>query len=144
MVDRPLGGFPPLNDHGLEVLRKSGEPVATPIDSAKVEYQLRIRSMPGSVVAPDSVNTIPNIANISAPIAGTEYSYALPINCKKFLLQSRFGGEIKFAYGFGETSTDFLTIWKGVSFTDINFYDTRTIYFTSTKTGDVIEVATWV
>jgi len=87
-------------------------------------------------------NTTPDIANVSCPIAGTEYNYALPAGCRKFLLRSRNLSKITFAY---ETAaTNVLTLENGVSFEDSNTYLNQTLYFKCSKAEDIVEVVTYV
>ena len=90
-----------------------------------------------------SVDTTPDIQNISVPNKDTEQNYTLPTNTKGFILRSRSKATLRLAYGALETNTKYLTIPAGNSFTDSNFYTSQTIYFQSSKDGDVVELVVY-
>jgi len=87
--------------------------------------------------------TNPIIANISAPTANTEYSYAFPTDTKKFLLQAR-KGTLRVAFSSGGTNTTYLTIAVGCNYVIDNIKTSVTVYFQSNKPSDVIEINTCV
>lgn len=89
-----------------------------------------------------AVDTTPTIYNVACPIAGQEYSQALPANTKGFLLKARGNSKILFAYSSGATSQ--LTIFPGAVFEDDNFYTSKTIYFICSKADEIVEVVTYV
>jgi len=85
----------------------------------------------------------PGIANISAPVANTEYSYVLPIDTKQVLIQARLG-KLKLAFISGDSGTTYITVNYGCNFMIENIKTNSTIYFQSNKALDVIEINTWV
>lgn len=87
-----------------------------------------------------SADTTPAIFNVSAAVAGTEYSQVLPANSKKFVLKSREKATIKLSYTNGTSGTNYITIPPGAVFEDNNFYLAQTLYFQSNKNGDTIEI----
>lgn len=89
-------------------------------------------------------NTTTTIINASIALANTEVSQILPVNTKKFSFRSRSKGTIKLAYNVGETSTDYITVTPGNTYSDTNFYNAQTIYFQSTKAGDTLEIVVHV
>lgn len=88
----------------------------------------------------DTATTIFNVNIISA---GVEQSQALPANTKKFLIRSRNKGQLRLAYTSGGTNASYLTIPKGSSYEDEEYYVAQTIYFQSTQPGDVIEIVAY-
>ncbi len=90
-----------------------------------------------------SNDTTPNIYNVDVFTAGVELSQLLPADTKNFIIKSRNKGELKLAYSLGGTGIDYITIPRGCSFVDSNFYASVTIYFQSTKPGDVIEIVAY-
>ena len=90
-----------------------------------------------------SLDTTPLIYNLNIISAGTEVSLALPENTKKFLIKSRSKGQLRLAYISGCTNMTYLTLPLGSSFVDESFYTNQTIYFQSSKPGDVIEIVAY-
>lgn len=87
-----------------------------------------------------SNDTTATMFNVSMPVSGTEYSQALPANCKKFIIRSRSKGKIQLAYTTGESGTKYITINPGATFEDNNLYVSQTIYFQSSKNTDILEL----
>jgi hypothetical protein len=87
----------------------------------------------------------PTIDNVSAPVAGTEYSYALPASTKRFMLQNRGIGKIQLSYNAGDTGTNYLTVTPGNSLSEENIDPTAsiTLYFQTDKASQIIEVVSW-
>lgn len=90
-----------------------------------------------------SVDTTATIFNVNVISAGNEVAQALPANTKKFLIRSRNKGRLRLAYSLGGTNTSYLTIPTGSSYEDAEFYVSQTLYFQSTKPGDVIEIVAY-
>lgn len=80
------------------------------------------------------------IFNFTATLAATEYSQALPADCKRFLLRARTTSELQIAYTSGDTGTLYLTVLKGNVYEDPNFYTSQTIYFRSSASSTIIEI----
>lgn len=85
-------------------------------------------------------STAPTIFNKAIPVAGAEVSQALPAGTTEFRVRSRSKGTIQLAYAVGDTGTNYITIKPGNVFVDTNSYTSQTIYFRSTKAGDVLEI----
>lgn len=90
-----------------------------------------------------SANTTASVSNFSVPLANTEYSFALPSNCKGFTLKSRNVAKINFGYASGVLALYF-SIPAGGVYCDNNFYSSQTIYFSSSTAGNVLEIVTFV
>lgn len=88
-----------------------------------------------------SSNTTTTVQNIAVANANVEQSFVLPANVKKFLIRSRNKGTITLSYASGG---DYLTVPAGSSYVDNSFYQSQTIYFTTSKNADVVELVTYV
>lgn len=89
------------------------------------------------------VDTTATIFNVNIISAGVEQSQALPANTKRFIIRSRNNAQLRLAYTTGGTSSSYLTIPRGNSFEDEEYYASQTIYFQSTQPGDVIEIVAY-
>lgn len=90
-----------------------------------------------------SVDTTVTIYNVNIINSNVEISQALPPNTKAFIIKSRNKGQVKLAYALGGTNTAYLTIPVGGSFEDTRFYQNVTLYFQTTKPGDIIEIVAY-
>lgn len=104
----------------------------------------------GSGGAPSTPITIssasnPLVVNVEMPVAGTEYSYNLPIGCRQFLLQTRSLSTTKFTYVSGESDVIFKTIPRGCFFSqsDIQLTAVTPIYFQSDTSAQMAELIIW-
>ena len=83
-------------------------------------------------------------ANVALTNADTEYSYALPTNTKGFLLKARkLNSQLKFCFTSGQSGTTYFTITYNDRFNSFEYnvdLDGKTLYFQSTKAGDVAEI----
>lgn len=95
-----------------------------------------------NVVVNPAVNF--NIANVTATLANTEYSYSFPTGTKKFKIKARGNAKLQIAKTSGQTNTTFVTVSPGAIFEeqDINI-TTFTIYFASSKSGEIVEIWSW-
>lgn len=84
----------------------------------------------------------PTIANITTPMANVEYNYTYPTNTKKIYIKAR-GGVLKIAYASGQTATNYIYVSKGSSYSIDGVKTSATVYFTSDKVNDTIEIHTW-
>lgn len=84
-------------------------------------------------------NGVPVIYNVTVGLANTEFSQALPGNCKEFFLKARGNAKIQVSYTSGDSGLNFITVPPGAVFNDENFYVSQTIYFQTNK-PDVIEI----
>lgn len=87
----------------------------------------------------------PTLANETATLANTEYSYSLPVGTKFFKLKSRTVSDIKLAYTATESGTNYTSICYGFEYESPPFeIDTSiTIYFQATVANTVIEIESW-
>jgi hypothetical protein len=89
--------------------------------------------------------TSPTITNITATLANTEYSYAFPVNTKKFSLQTRGMAKIQLAFIASQTNINYLTISPGVRYGEDGLtLSSTTVYFRLSKPGEVVEILSWV
>lgn len=87
----------------------------------------------------------PTIQNISVTSANSEFSYALPIDSKRFLVRVREGDtKVKLSFTSGGTSSDFITISPGVVFSEVDVDASMvTLYLNANNAPRVIEVLSW-
>jgi hypothetical protein len=103
-----------------------------------------VTTVTGSVSVVGATN--PTIANVSMPVAATEYSYALPADTKKFYIKLRDPlAEIKLSYTAGASGTTYVTVERG------NWYGEEdlsigmvTLYFQSSVASQTLEIVSWV
>lgn len=96
-------------------------------------------------VSPGAGLDTPIIANVSAPLANIEYSYAIPAGTGKIIIKSRpQDAIIKYAWTSGQSGTQYMSIGYGVTkeITDISL-NGKTLYFQVSKPGYVLEIETW-
>lgn len=86
----------------------------------------------------------PAIYNVSMPLAGSEYSLALPNAVHKFTIRARVLSELKIAFAAGDTDLVWLTVPPGCGFSE-DYVSTKdvTIYLQSDASGNVAEILTW-
>lgn len=85
-------------------------------------------------------NTTSQVINFTITSANTEYSIALPLNCKRFILKGRTSFSIKLAYSVGMSGTTFFTVPPSTTYVDESYYSNQTIYFQSPQSGVILEV----
>lgn len=86
----------------------------------------------------------PTIFNLATPLANTEYSQAIPSGTTKLLIRARSTAQLQFAFSVGDSSTNFITIPRGTSYSSDNLLLSGvTLYIQSSLAGNVIEVLTW-
>jgi hypothetical protein len=91
-----------------------------------------------------TTNITPAITNFITIAPNTEYSFSLPSNCRKFLIQSRVeSAKIQLSYNALQSGITYVTIWPGCSFVDDSFYASQTIYFQSSLGSNTIEIITF-
>lgn len=87
----------------------------------------------------------PTISNLELTSANTEYSYVLPLGCKKFIVQCRTDDIIKLAYVKNESGSNYITIPEGASKSeDVLCLNDLILYLQSPTAGVVAEIETWV
>lgn len=87
----------------------------------------------------------PEIFNVDATLADTEYSQVLPDHTNAILIRVRDGeAKMQISFNVGETGTKFITVGLGN-----NFYVSgvdlvgKAIYFQASRAGKVVEILTW-
>lgn len=87
--------------------------------------------------------TTPTIYNVSALVAGTEYSQVLTSSTKMFTIRVRGLANLKLAYISGESGTKYITIPRGTSRSvgEVNF--SGTLYFQTDQPSQIVEIEEW-
>lgn len=140
-----------VDDHGLEVIKKSAEYTEPLSSSPKKDYYIKVGGAPSGasyVIPPIPVSvdpvTTPTIFNVTATLANTEYSQALPSDTKKLLLRCRGLSRIQFSFASGGTNTNYITIRPGTVYSVEGLsLSSSTIYFETSLAGQVVEILTW-
>jgi hypothetical protein len=83
------------------------------------------------------------VANITCVLVNTEYSYLLPSGTKKLKLRARGTARLQLADATGLTNTTFFTIHPGECYEDDMISATLTLFFQSSKAGEIVEIITW-
>lgn len=97
----------------------------------------------GPIPGSDLSNT-PTIFNLSALLANTEYSYAIPSNTRKIQVKVRGLATVQFSFTVNESNTTFITIPTGTVYTDDNLDLTgKTLYLRTNKASQIIEILSW-
>lgn len=97
------------------------------------------------VTADIESSTTPAIYNVSAPVAGTEYSQVLTDGTKKIFVSSRDRkATVQFSFVSSTTGTNYITIPAGASYNEEGLNLTGvTIYFQTDKASQTIEIKEW-
>lgn len=103
-------------------------------------------------INPDgSINTVsggvstPTITNVTTTLANTEYSYTFPNNTKRFSLRTRGNAKLQLSFNAGQSGTNFVTVFAGSKHEEIGLNTTTiTAYFRSNKSGEIVEILSWV
>jgi hypothetical protein len=96
-------------------------------------------------VSPGAGLDTPVIANVSALLANTEYSYIIPDGTGKLSIKVRPSDAIiKYSWNAGQSGTNYITIGYGVEreIVDVNMVG-KTIYFQVSKPNRTIEFESW-
>jgi hypothetical protein len=83
------------------------------------------------------------VANVTCTLANTEYTYVLPSGAKKMKLRARGMARLQLADATGLTNSTFFTIHPGECYEDDMISATLSIYFQSSKAGEVVEIIIW-
>lgn len=83
--------------------------------------------------------------NISAAVAGTEYTFTIPVGTKRFEWSSRKNSTVKWTFQSGQSGIIFSTLEPGNIKQENNLKLTTpiVIYFQCSKSGDTIELSSW-
>jgi len=89
----------------------------------------------------------PTIYNVTMTDADTEYSQALPTNCKKFTIQTRDGTSFRIAFTTGKVAgptAPYFTVPEYSTYNEDNLdLSDKTIYFACGSAGKIIELLAW-
>lgn len=98
----------------------------------------------------------PTTYNLTLTNADTEYSQALPANCRYFSIQCRTGYDVRMAFVTGKVAAStapFFTIKSGSGYNSPENFDGAnslqgsssaiTLYFASAQAGVVMEILCW-
>lgn len=85
------------------------------------------------------------IQNIPALVAGTEYSFTMPANTRRFEFKCRGIAKLQFAFVSGGSASNFRTVSPGASYKEEGLVLSApiTIYFQTTKDSETLELTTW-
>ncbi len=99
------------------------------------------------ITVSEAAANVASIQNIPMAIANQEYSITLPINTLKFTLRVRDSkGKLQLSWNAGETSTNYLTVGMGVTYSEdsLERNGTSRIIYVSSSTPDLtIELMSW-
>lgn len=114
-------------------------------------YYLRVILQAGtvSIGKVDPNTATPTVYNNTLTSADTEYSQALPTNCRGFEFQCRSEADVRFAFETGKVATPtspYMTLKAGdyyASFPLSQGSSPSTLYLASATAGVVVEIITW-
>ena len=88
---------------------------------------------------------VPTLGNVVCTLANTEYSYILPATTKQFEIGPRGVSTLKLAFTVGTSGVTYLAIGSGDTrkFDAVSLTLGLTLYFQSTKAGEVAEIISW-
>lgn len=87
--------------------------------------------------------TTPTIYNVNATLANTEYSQALSLNTKAIVVRARDMTTLKIAFVSGDTATNYITVPSGCTYNESNLNFSGTLYVSSSKAAQVVEILEW-
>jgi hypothetical protein len=110
------------------------------------------QTIPGTTnkVVADVATATPTVYNVTCTLANTEYSQALPANCRMFEFQARTDVDIRFAFVTGKVATPTAPY---MSLKAADYYwspainqgaSLSTLYVGSSTAGTVVEIIAWV
>jgi hypothetical protein len=132
----------------LVTLAAGGLPAALDGGALKVKEQSPITGFATETSLAKTVPaTTPAIYNVTMTNADTEYSQALPSDCKKFLIHTRGGESFRLAFATGKVATPtepYFSITPSDAYSeDLVLGAAVTLYFASGSAGAVAEIIAW-
>jgi hypothetical protein len=87
----------------------------------------------------------PEIFNIPANVAGTEYTILIPSTSKRYEFRARGNAKIQYAFKSGDTNIKYMTLFAGnpKSEDNLKLNSNLIIYFQTNKANETIEVLIW-
>lgn len=107
-----------------------------------VDAQLNVSGVTVDIQNP----TTPNIQNIIAITANTEYSYTFPNNTKKFIIKVRDGdAKLRMGFSLNSTNNSYITIPYGAYHQEdsLDLPNGFKVYFQCSKSNKTIEILSW-
>lgn len=149
-----------VSDHGLETLKKSAEHMDASVanaNGASGDYYHKVGlviagnpAMPVSDINPLPVTSsapaasTPTITNIVVPSANVEVSHSFQPNVRKFSIRARNNARMQFAFNATESSTNFITLFSGSTYTEDGINLTAgVLYFQLNSAPGTVEVLEW-
>lgn len=133
-----------VDDHGLEVLRKSGVQLVL---GDKAEYYIRVKDQELIDVIDASQNntkTQSKITNFLITNNNTEYSHTFQDNLKSFIIRTREAFNLQLSFVETESSSNFITLKKNAVYEETNLNITGlTAYFQSDMDNVNLEIIEW-
>jgi hypothetical protein len=115
--------------------------VGTTTEGGNVGLNVHVLNNEASAIA-----ATPNTSVVAMAVANTEYSFSIPIGTKKLEIKSRESGKLRFSFVTGNiNSGNYVTISPG-STRDIEGFlisSATTLYITSSKAADTLEIMHW-
>ena len=98
-------------------------------------------------IPPRSIGRIPTIYNVTLTLANTEYSQALNLGTKKFMISERNGNAFRWAFETGRVATPtepYETVLSNQMYWEdhVNLVNV-TVYLAAPIAGRVIEIIVW-
>jgi hypothetical protein len=101
-------------------------------------------SSPVPVTFTASNITTPVITNLSVPTANTEVSHVLQTNLKRIIVKCRGLGKIQLAFTATESSTKYITIHPGATYSEEGLnLSGQTLYLQTSLASQVVEILEW-
>lgn len=96
-------------------------------------------------IFPTDALAVPTIVNSTITLADTEYSYVIPSGAREFSLRVRNDSILKIAYTSGQSGTNYVTVYPGMTYRrdKLRRSSSLTIYYRSSKSGEVLELEYW-
>lgn len=103
-------------------------------------------SFAGTLSADVAASALPTVQVVTMSLASTEYSIALPANCRQFLVKLRGGAKLQVAYSPGDSGVTYFTVPRNCFYaeSDLKLTSTVTLYIQCPVAAQELEVLTWV
>jgi len=150
--------FPVITTPTSELVIRRSIPVMSQVRieatwTGSATFEVRAKSLSTAVGRADgsiaftasTAKDSPDVQNVTATDADTEYSVTLPANTVAFALRARsVSTRIQYAYVSGQSGTNYLTVPTGYQVVEEGLTPgSRTIYFQTSKASQVVEVLAW-
>lgn len=150
--------FPVITTATTELVIRRSIPVMSQVRveatwTGEATFEVRAKSLSTAIGRADgsiaftssTAKGTPDVQNVDATLAATEYSVTLPANTVAFRIRSRDPRtKLQYAYTAGQSGTTYLEIPTGNTLVEEGLTPgSRTIYFQSSKASQVVEVLSW-